>query len=51
MKTKVWKRIGALVLALALIVSGVPQMCIEALAETTGSEFSITELPGSRASC
>lgn len=45
MKTKVWKRIGALVLALALIVSGVPQMCIEALAETTEtttSEFIVT---------
>lgn len=47
MKTKVWKRIGALVLALALIVSGVPQMCIEALADdttTVTNEFTATGL-------
>ena len=44
MRMKVCKRIGALVLALALILSGVPQMAIEALAETTGNEFSITGL-------
>ena len=45
MKTKAWKRIGALVLALVLIVSGVPQMCIEALADDTGmNEFRFTEL-------
>lgn len=44
MRMKVCKRIGALVLALALILSGVPQMAIEALAETSGNEFSITGL-------
>ena len=50
MKTKVWKRIGALVLALALIVSGVPQMCIEALADdttTVTNEFTVTGLNAS----
>ena len=47
MKTKVWKRIGALVLAVVLIVSGVPQMCIEALADdttTVTNEFTVTGL-------
>ncbi len=47
MRMKVCKRIGALILALALILSGVPQMAIEALAEdatTVTNEFTVTGL-------
>lgn len=50
MKTKVWKRIGALALVLALILSGVPQTCIEALADdttTVTNEFTATGLNAS----
>ena len=50
MKTKILKRIGALVLALAMLVTGVPQMCIEALADdttTVTNEFTVTGLNAS----
>ena len=50
MKTKAWKRIGALVLVLALLVAGVPQNCIDALAEdttTVTTEFKVTGLNAS----
>lgn len=47
MKSKVWKRIGAIVLAVALVLAAVPQSYFEAFAEdatTVTNEFKVTGL-------
>lgn len=47
MKTKIWKQVGAIVLALALVLTALPQSCFEALAEdatTVTNEFKVTGL-------